>query len=111
MFSNCADCGQGFFYARNGAHSRRVTRCPQCKTIHDREANRARVAKCRAKKREAKKQPNKQTRSKAIRLARGGETLPTIPKVKAPKGNGLYASEKEPAKSKKRAKVGLPTDA
>lgn len=72
MFAHCIDCKQGFYYTRGGPHSKPLTRCPKHQKAHNDALNRARVAKCRAKKREAKNPPNKQTRSGATRLARGG---------------------------------------
>jgi len=72
MMAFCIDCRQGFSYTRGGPHSRHLTRCPKHQREHELELNKARVAKCRAKKREAKNPPNKQTRSGAPRLARGG---------------------------------------
>lgn len=72
MFAHCLDCKQGFYYTRSGPHSKPLTRCPKHQKAHNDALNRARVAKCRAKKREAKNPPNKQTRSGATRLARGG---------------------------------------
>lgn len=109
--SDCKGCGQSFFYPRGGVHSRPRQYCDVCKPLHDAELNRARVAKCRAAKREAENPPNKRTGSKATRPVRGGKSSPTIPKLKTPRGNGLYAGEKEPTRSTKRAKLGLPTDA
>lgn len=109
--SDCKTCGQSFFYPRGGVHSRPRQYCDTCKPLHDAQLNRDRVAKHRKAQREAQTSPNKRTRSEATRPVRGGKSTPTIPQVKSPKGNGLYAGEPEPTRTQKRRKVGLPTDA
>lgn len=111
MFSFCKGCRSGFFYQRNGSHSRLREWCDECAPDHFAQLNRDRVAKHRKAKRAAQTPPNKRTGDKATRPVRGGKPKPKRPAVKRPVGNGLFASDPEPQRSTKRAKMGLPTDA
>lgn len=110
MFGVCFECGGTFEFARGGDHAPSRKYCKKCDKPVKARQNRERVARCRAKAKAVHIQPKKQTKRKTARPAPVGETITKKVTSVPPDQRGLYATEKQPTKRAKRAKVGLPNE-
>ena len=108
MFSQCKECGNGFFYTRVGLHSRIRVYCDKCKRAHVRAANNARQRRFRDRKREAENPTNKQPGDNPPRLARDGSRDAVSRASVAPSTRGMFATLPDPGRTAKRKAMGLP---
>jgi hypothetical protein len=109
-YAVCAVCSQSFWHERGGPHAHAKKYCPKHEKAEKARLNRERVARCRAKKKAPPAPAKKQDRRKAARPVSVGEPVTKKVTASPPEERGLYASEKQPARRSKRAKVGLPSE-